>query len=44
MMPVLFLSHGAPTLPLEPSVTSKAWQQLGAQLPKPSAILMISAH
>ncbi|HEX5337975.1 MAG TPA: class III extradiol ring-cleavage dioxygenase [Gallionella sp.] len=44
MMPVLFLSHGAPTLPLEPGETGAAWRQLGAQLPKPSAILMISAH
>lgn len=44
MMPVLFLSHGAPTLPLEPGETGMAWQRLGAQLPKPSAILMISAH
>lgn len=43
-MPVLFLSHGAPTLPLEPGETGRAWQRLGAQLPKPSAILVISAH
>jgi 4,5-DOPA dioxygenase extradiol len=43
-MPVLFLSHGAPTLPLEPGETGAAWQQLAAQLPRPSAILMISAH
>ena len=44
MMPVLFLSHGAPTLPLEPGETGMSWQRLGAQLPKPSTILMISAH
>jgi len=44
MMPVLFLSHGAPTLPLEPGETGAAWRQLGAQLPRPSAILMASAH
>lgn len=44
MMPVLFLSHGAPTLPLEPGETGAAWRQLGAQLPRPSAILVISAH
>lgn len=43
-MPVLFVSHGAPTLSLEPGDTGAAWQQLGAQLPKPSAILVISAH
>lgn len=43
-MPVLFLSHGAPTLSLAPGDTGAAWQQLGARLPKPSAILVISAH
>lgn len=44
MMPVLFLSHGAPTLPLEPGATGAVWKMLGAQLPRPSAILVISAH
>lgn len=44
MMPVLFLSHGAPTLPLDAGETGAAWRQLGAQLPKPVAILVISAH
>jgi 4,5-DOPA dioxygenase extradiol len=44
MMPVLFLSHGAPSLPLEAGETGVAWRQLGAQLPKPSAILVVSAH
>ena len=43
-MPVLFVSHGAPTLPLEPGDTGAAWRKLGEQLPRPSAILMISAH
>ncbi len=44
MMPVLFLSHGAPSLPLEAGETGAAWQQLGALPPRPSAILVISAH
>jgi 4,5-DOPA dioxygenase extradiol len=44
MMPVLFLSHGAPSLPLEAGETGSAWRLLGAQLPKPSSILVISAH
>ena len=43
-MPVLFVSHGAPTLPIEPGETGAAWRKLGEQLPKPSAILLISAH
>jgi len=29
---------------MEPGETGAAWQKLGAQLPKPTAILMISAH
>ena len=43
-MPVLFVSHGAPTLPLEPGDTGAAWRKLGDQLPGPTAILVISAH
>jgi 4,5-DOPA dioxygenase extradiol len=43
-MPVLFVSHGAPTLPLEPGDTGEVWRKLGEQLPRPSAILAISAH
>lgn len=42
--PVLFVSHGAPTLPLEPGDTGAAWRKLGAQLARPTAILVISAH
>jgi 4,5-DOPA dioxygenase extradiol len=42
--PVLFVSHGAPTLPLEPGETGAAWRELGAQLGTPKAILVISAH
>jgi len=42
--PVLFVSHGAPTLPLEPGDTGAAWKALGVKLPRPKAILVISAH
>lgn len=44
MMPVLFLSHGAPTLPLDAGETGATWRELGDRLPRPSAILVISAH
>jgi len=44
MMPVLFLSHGAPSLPLDAGETGEVWRQLGVQLPKPSSILIVSAH
>ncbi len=43
-MPVIFVSHGAPTLPIEPGETGAAWRKLGEQLARPSAILVISAH
>ena len=43
-MPVLFVSHGAPTLALDPGDTGVAWRGLGEQLPRPSAILVTSAH
>ena len=43
-LPVLFISHGAPTLPIEPGETGAAWQVLGQQLERPKSILVISAH
>jgi len=45
LMPVGFVGHGAPTLGLEkagPSV--EAWKKWGRAIPKPKAILVISAH
>ncbi len=43
-LPSLFLSHGAPTLPIDPSLPSAEFATLGAQLPRPEAVLMLSAH
>lgn len=42
--PVIFVSHGAPTLALEPGPTRGFLAQLGAALPRPRAILVVSAH
>lgn len=42
--PVLFLGHGSPMNALEDNVFHRSWQQLGLTLPKPRAILVISAH
>lgn len=45
LMPVVFLSHGAPDIILQPhSPTLSYWQQLGEMLPRPDAILVLSAH
>ena len=42
--PSLFVSHGAPSLPLENGPTTTFFKQLGQTFPKPQAILCISAH
>ncbi len=43
-LPTLFISHGSPMLALEPGTTGPALTRIGQQLPKPKAILVISAH
>jgi 4,5-DOPA dioxygenase extradiol len=43
-LPALFISHGAPTLPLEDSPARRFIEALGRELPKPLAILAVSAH
>lgn len=44
MLPSLFISHGSPMLALEPGASGPALARLAAQLPKPKAIVMVSAH
>lgn len=43
-LPTLFLSHGSPMQAVEPGIAGKAWQALGARLPRPAAIVIASAH
>jgi 4,5-DOPA dioxygenase extradiol len=43
-MPAIFFGHGSPMNVLEDNVYTRAWQQLGASMPKPKAILSVSAH
>lgn len=43
-MPVLFVGHGAPLYALGNNPYANAWQALGQRLPRPKAVISISAH
>src|ERR1700693_4669641 len=43
-MPVLFVGHGSPMNAIEENEFARAWVEMGRQLPKPKAILAVSAH
>jgi 4,5-DOPA dioxygenase extradiol len=43
-MPVLFVGHGSPMNAVEDNEFSRAWKDAGKTLPKPRAILCVSAH
>lgn len=43
-MPVLFVGHGNPMNALEDNAYSRTWQNIAVNLPRPQAILCISAH
>lgn len=43
-MPVLFIGHGSPMNALEDNEFTRNWQKLAAEIPKPKAILVVSAH
>ena len=43
-MPALFIGHGSPMNTLETNQWTSAWSEVALSLPKPRAILAISAH
>jgi 4,5-DOPA dioxygenase extradiol len=43
-MPVLFVGHGNPMNAIEDNAWSRGFRALGAELPRPTAILAVSAH
>jgi 4,5-DOPA dioxygenase extradiol len=43
-MPAVFFGHGSPMNTLEHNRYTDAWRRIGASLPKPKAILCVSAH
>lgn len=43
-MPAAFIGHGSPMNTLERNRYTEAWRAFGASVPRPRAILMVSAH
>ncbi|WP_272690319.1 4,5-DOPA dioxygenase extradiol [Providencia sp. PROV152] len=43
-MPALFIGHGSPMNAVSDNPYTQTWEALGRSLPKPKAILMVSAH
>jgi 4,5-DOPA dioxygenase extradiol len=43
-MPAAFIGHGSPMNAIENNRYTRSWQALGAALPRPRAILVVSAH
>ena len=43
-MPTLFVGHGSPMVTLGDNTYTTAWRSLGKSLPRPRAVLCISAH
>jgi len=42
--PVLFIGHGSPMNGIEDNEFSRTWAKFGNEIPKPKAVLVISAH
>ncbi len=43
-MPALFLGHGSPMNAIEDSAFRREWARVAAELPRPRAVLCVSAH
>ncbi len=44
LMPAAFLGHGTPMNALDHNRYTEAWRAFGAEVPRPAAILVVSAH
>ena len=43
-MPILFVGHGSPMNAIENNAVHRAWRDIATRIPKPKAILCVSAH
>jgi aromatic ring-opening dioxygenase catalytic subunit (LigB family) len=43
-MPVLFVGHGSPMNAIEENELTRGWREVATMLPRPSAVLCVSAH
>ncbi|HYW90959.1 MAG TPA: 4,5-DOPA dioxygenase extradiol [Gammaproteobacteria bacterium] len=43
-IPAVFLGHGSPMNAVQDTLWSRAWAAMGRQLPRPRAVLSVSAH
>lgn len=43
-LPALFIGHGSPMNGIEDNEFSRNWSKMGNEIPKPKAVLVISAH
>lgn len=43
-LPALFIGHGSPMNGIEDNEFSRNWAKMGQEIPKPKAVLVISAH
>ncbi|MXV52584.1 4,5-DOPA dioxygenase extradiol [Pedobacter sp. HMF7647] len=44
LMPVLFIGHGSPMNGIENNEFSNRWKELAIEIPRPKAVLVVSAH
>src|SRR5262245_58041605 len=43
-MPAIFFGHGSPTTTLTDNAYTRGWAAVGKELPRPRAIVSVSAH
>src|ERR1700689_3528174 len=43
-MPAAFLAHGSPTITFEQNACTESWRAFSAAIPRPRAIVVVSAH